>query len=333
MNPMSRREMLAGALGALACGTSVRGARAGDAAATLPALASHPTIGPVSAAAKSTVVHIQADDVMTGSRVHPSLAGEMVEEALRLLTRHQRPADAWHAYLKPDDVIGIKFNHVGEDVINTTVPFAAQLVDSLKRAGFAPDRIVLIEAPAEAQRNLRTRRPPSGWSGPEVDFDSGREQLSAVLQDVTAIINVPFLKTHNIAGMTGCLKNLSHALIRRPARYHGNGCAPYVGDILALPQIRSKLRLHIMNALQIVFADGPAARLDTLWQHRGVIVSADPVAADTVALDVLNAQRARAKLPAIGNSLGQIPHVHGAAENGLGTDDQDYITLLESRPF
>ena len=322
--------MLAGALGALACATT---ARAGDTAATLPALASHPTIPPVSDAVKSTVVHIQADDVMSDLSVHPRLVRDMIEESLRLLTNRDRPADAWHAYLKPDDIIGIKFNHVGEDVINTTVPFATQLVDSLKRAGFAPDRIMLIEAPAHLQRDLGTRRPPIGWSGPEVDFGSGSEQLSAVLQEATAIINVPFLKTHNIAGMTGCLKNLSHALIRRPARYHGGGCAPYVGDILALPQIRSKLRLHIMNALQIVFADGPAARLDTLWAHRGVIVSTDPVAIDTVGLEVLNVQRARAKLPAIGNSLGQVPHVHAAAERGLGTDDQDYITLLEPRPF
>jgi hypothetical protein len=57
------------------------------------------------------------------------------------------------------------------------------------------------------------------------------------------------------------------------------------------------------------------------------------VAADVVGLDILNERRELAKLPAIGDSDGNVPHLHAAAERGLGTDDQDYITLLEPKPF
>jgi hypothetical protein len=302
-------------------------------AATLPALGSRPTTPPVSELAKSTVVHLQAREVLAGTKVHPSLAGELVEEAIKTLTRKEKSADAWHALLPADGILAIKFNHVGAETIGTTVPFGLQLVHSLGRAGFAPDRIMLIEAPPELTRLAATRPQVHGWSGPPVSFGSGAEELAAWLKEVTAIINVPFLKTHNIAGMTGCLKNLSHALIRRPGRYHANGCAPFIGDIVALPQIRSKARIHIINALQAVMDGGPEARLENMWAHHGVIVSTDPVAADSIGLEILNERRQLAKLAPIGDQTGRVPHLHAAARRGVGTDDQDYITLLEPRPF
>ena len=69
-----------------------------------------------------------------------------------------------------------------------------------------------------------------------------------------------------------------------------------------------------------------------MWPHCGVIVSNDPVAADSVGLDILNERRRQMRLfPAVGDQAEQIRHLlRGAASRGLGTDDQDYITLLEA---
>jgi hypothetical protein len=338
----TRREFLGGLAGAgVACALQgvANGAPAtqpGEAArptTDLPTLGTRPSTGSIEESAKSIVVHIQALEAISGQKVHPTLSAEMVEEALKHITGQKTPADAWHAILKPDDRIGLKFNHVGEELFETTVPFATQLVGSLTSAGFSPKQIMLIEAPAELSSKLKTRPEILGWAGPEVSFGSGKEQLAAALGEVTAIINVPFLKTHNLAGMTGCLKNLSHAFIRHPARYHANGCAPFVGDIVALPHIRSKLRLHVFNALKACYDGGPQPTLGGTWIHGGVIVSTDPVAADSVGLDIINERRARAKLRPIGDAAGRVPHIHAAAERGLGTDDQDYIRLLEPAPF
>jgi uncharacterized Fe-S center protein len=66
-----------------------------------------------------------------------------------------------------------------------------------------------------------------------------------------------------------------------------------------------------------------------MWNHAGLIVSKDPVAADAVGLDIINDERSRRSLPQIGNGAGQIPHIHAAAKLGLGTDDQDYIVLRD----
>ncbi len=305
----------------------------GDVAATLPATRALPSIGPIDPRIKSIVAHVVRKEVIDGPKSHMTLLGEMIEEGLRITTGENNAVDAWRKLLKPDDVIGIKFNQVGANELGTTLPMATALVSSLKRAGFAPERVMLIEAPHRLTRELKTKRPVFGWSGTAVSFGSGAEELSAVLQEVTALINVPFLKTHNIAGMSGCLKNLSHAFIRRPARYHGNGCAPYVGDIVALDQIRSKLRIHIVNALRVVYQGGPTVVPEGVWTHAGLIVSTDPVAADATGIDLLNEQRARAKLPPIGDDQAHIPHVHAAAQRGLGTDDQDYIQVIQPPPL
>ncbi len=295
--------------------------------ATLPAVGSRPSSPQIDQAAKSVVADVRAREVVADADIQETLLFEMIEEGVRLAASASSPGEAWNKLIKPDEVIGIKFNQIGAETIRTTDPFAGQIVESLKRAGVAPDRIILIEAPERLTRELKTRPCPIGFSGGKVSFGSGEDELAAVLQEVAAIINVPFLKTHNIAQMTGCLKNLSHALVRRPKLCHANGCSPFVGDILALPQIRPKMRLNIVNALRAVFEGGPLPSTDSVWTHSGIVVSTDPVAADYIGLEILNAERSRRKLPIIGDRDGHIPHVRAAAESGLGTDDQDYIIV------
>jgi hypothetical protein len=260
-----------------------------------------------------------------------TLLGELIEVAVRILTGQEDTRDAWRQLIKPDEIIGIKFNQVGRKELQTTDPFATELVKSLGRAGFAPHQIVLIEVSDNLVRRLQTRPRDFGWSKEKVSFGSGEEHLAVVLEQVTSIINVPFLKTHNIAGMTGCLKNISHALIRRPGLYHGNGCTPYIADIVALPQIRSKLRLHLVNALRAVFKGGPGVRSDSWWTYGGLLASEDPVAADTIGVDVINGQREAVGLRPVGRGGYRIPYLSDAADKGLGTDDRDFIELIAPR--
>ncbi len=314
-------------------GSSLAGATTEPAGEALPKLATMPTIGPVPQASKSVVADVRAAEVIAGLKLHEQLVLEMIEEGLQMATGTRSAKDAWQKLLKPDDIVAVKFNHVGARELRTNEVFAAQMVASLGRAGIGPEKIMLVEVPSAVARDLKTRPCVFGWSGGKVSFGSGEEELAAFLQEVTAIINVPFMKTHNIAGMSGCLKNLSHALIRRPALYHADACSPFVGDILALPQIRSKLRVHVVNAIRAVMDGGPEPTPESIWPHAGVLVSTDPVAADAVALEIINEQRAGVGLKPVGGAQAVIPHVRAAAVRGLGTDDQDYIDWIGPRRF
>ena len=148
------------------------------------------------------------------------------------------------------------------------------------------------------------------------------------MNQVTALISIPFLKTHNLAGMTCTLKNLSHAFVKHPARYHDGGCAPYIADICALPQIRAKLRLCLVDAIRVVYRGGPEARADRVRDAGLLLASFDPVAADAVGLSVLNELRREAQLEAVAETPGQLRYLADAHRKGLGVAVLTGIDLI-----
>lgn len=267
---------------------------------------------------RSLVVQARSENIVEGRVVQKHMLKEMLDWCLTSLTWTSTPGEAWRRLLRPDDVIGLKFNRSGAAGLGTTPAFAEALIHSLADAGWAPQNIVPIEVPETVYSSTGTTHPSTDWDDEEVDFGSGRDRLSGVLRQITALINVPFLKTHNITGMTGCLKNLSHALVKHPARFHDNSCCPYIGDIVALPQIRDKLKLNIVNALRLVFDGGPEAHDDLTWESGVVLAGFDPVAVDTVGLELLNRTRKSLRLPYVDTGQGRVAYLAAAAERGLG---------------
>lgn len=281
---------------------------------------------------RARVVQVQSPQVVENRAVHATLLDEMIAASLKSLTGRATSQESWRALFRSDDVIGIKFNRSAQAILGTTRIVATVLVKSLVEAGFRADQIVCIEAPEEVSIRLGTTRPVSGYSSTATNFDSGADNLALVLDQVSALINVPFLKTHNIAGMTACLKNLSHGLIKHPARYHANGCSPFVADIVAVPKIRKKLRLCIVDGLRTMYAGGPAATGASIGEEGIIIAATDPVACDAVCLQALNEVRARVGLPPVAPSPGDIPYLAVAHRRGLGVAVSHGIDLIRLTP-
>jgi len=329
----SRRQFLC------AAGRVAAGAAAARSLIGLPATAvgSNPADPPATSPATRTasgpaqVVSVRSDDVVRENIIRLDMLTEMLTRCICRLTEQSQIHDAWHAILRPDDVIGVKFNRVGAPELATTPLLARVLVRSLTAAGWKARNIILIEAPESIREQLGTPTPPYEWSAREVDFGSGRDRFAAVLDRISALINVPFLKSHNIAGISGCLKNLSHGLVRSPARYHANRCSPFIADIVAAEPIRSKLRLHLVNALRAVFDKGPTATPETMWPAGTLLASFDPVAADTVGLEMINHQRDAHSLPPLDDDDQPIPSLHDAERRGLGTTSWDRIRHVKIR--
>jgi uncharacterized protein (DUF362 family) len=74
---------------------------------------------------------------------------------------------------------------------------------------------------------------------------------------VDGVLNLPILKQHMLAGMTGALKN-NFGCIHNPNKMHLDNCDPYIAEVNAVPAIRDKQRLVIMDALRPVVDNGPA---------------------------------------------------------------------------
>ena len=192
---------------------------------------------------------------------------------------------------------------------------------------------MLIDGPPAVQRQFGTKHPQFGWTPQAVDFGSGQDRLAAFLDQVTAIINVPLLKSDNITGLSGCLKNITYHVIKHPARFHTNGCAPYLADILSLPQVSGKLRLNILNGLRIACHNGPLVDRNYIADSGLLLVGRDPIAVDTVALETLNQARQKFNLPAIRLDAEHLPALTDAANKGLGNVDARTIRRLLAREY
>ncbi|MCK4657942.1 MAG: DUF362 domain-containing protein [Phycisphaerae bacterium] len=279
----------------------------------------------------SKVVEVRSDHVIVGESVHPELLRQMLRIGLAAVTGIENEKQAWQSLLTPDDVIGLKFNQSGAEGLKTTQAMAKVLVASLVDSGWDPRQLVTLEIHSRLNRELGTTPPSREWQPDEVQFGEARDRLSKVLEQVTAIVNIPFLKHHNIAGITCCLKNLSHALVKHPARFHSNKCSPYIGDIVALPQIRRKLRLHVVNALRIVIDNGPEARPPYIRKRGGLLLGVDPVAVDAIALELLNRVRLGEGLGKVEDRQGEVAYLSAAAARGLGRHELHQIDYVRHR--
>lgn len=280
---------------------------------------------------RSRVVRIGSERVMPVGDVHVARLSDALHQGLAVLTDREDPADAWHSILEPEDVILLKFNRSAAEQLNTTPPMATLILESLMQAGWAPEQLIVLEARGDQMPVLhKTRDADLRWQGEEVNFGScGSDSFIAALDQATAIINVPFLKTHHLATMTSCLKNLSHGLIRRPAKFHGGGCNPAIAQIVAAPHIRNKLRLNVVNALRIVMDKGADAGTQDIATTGTLLLSKDPVACDAIGYHLLNEYRAiRKRKPLLGGAS-LPPQLLTAASMGLGQVDSEKIEMVK----
>jgi hypothetical protein len=262
---------------------------------------------------RSRVVEVRSSRVLGGSVVDPITLGELLNQGMCGLTGAAGVSDAWRAVLGSAGRIVVKFNSVGASIINTNNAMAHTLVAQLAAAGYDPGRIALAEVPEFLAEELGTAQVGRGW-GRAIEVGGRPEPLAQYLHDADAVINVPFLKTHQIAGMSGCLKNLSHALIRHPARYHANGCSPYVAQVVGSIEVSSRLKLNVVNAIRIVANRGPDAIEEDVVGYGGLLLGFDPVALDNVGLSILARERRRKGFEADLN----VRYLASAAEMGLG---------------
>ncbi len=312
----SRREFLRSAAAASAAmlGGALASAERDTLAASAPASAPTTTMPWVDADGPSArVVTVRTAGVLHASVVDPVALSALLESGLQSLTRTPSPATAWRRLLGDAARILVKFNSVGAELLGTNNALAERIVRSLADAGWPPESVTLVECPEHVTGGLGCAFPETGWSS-SIDLDGQPEPIAAYVGQCDAIINVSLLKTHQLAGMSGCMKNLSHAVIKRPARYHANHCAPYVGRVIRSVPVSSRLRLNIVNAVRIVGRNGPEAAEADVLPLGGLILGRDPLAVDTIGWSALLRARRSFGL----NDELSVPYLTAAAHDGVG---------------
>jgi hypothetical protein len=315
--------------------TLAAGAAVAAAASVLPASAhgeapapEAPPAAPAVNLPRSRVVVVTHPEVILKEyKVNPPVIRQMIDRALMDLTGARTEADAWGLVGHEDDFVAIKHNSIGRPTLESHTEIndvlAAQLAAQAK---VKPDRILAVD---------RTYPPPyNEFSDP---FTLPSRKLETRLRrlytdQATAIINVSVLKSHFSVGLSAAMKNHLGS-VNNPAAYHGweaDRMPLSIPELNALPPIRTKTRLVIIDAIRPLYAGGPTDNPDYRWDFRGLIVSRDPVAASATGMRILEAKRAEVRKQAWPMTAAQLMMAY-AQKIGLGNADADRIDLVEAK--
>jgi uncharacterized protein (DUF362 family) len=245
---------------------------------------------------------------------------QAIAESMKRLTGEANALSAWKQFFSPSDVVAIKVNCSGAPKIKSHPLIVWEVARCLTEAGVAPRNIVLYERfndqvesvsyatnlPAGARihtmedglrRGVIKEYDPRVFV--ETDFFGEEETRSflarLVTRQVTKIINVPNMKDHGAAGVTGCLKNIAYGSFSNVARSHRGtrtNTLTMIGTLYNTEPLRSKTVLHVMDGIRGVWHGGPFVKKDRyLFEPKRLMVGTDPVAMDRLLIDIIEAKR------------------------------------------
>ena len=276
----------------------------------------------------------------------PDIVRQMVDRAVCELAGKDSVADAWRTFMKPTDVIGMKVNAAGAGVVWTQPCVVAAIIQGLVAAGVDENNILVwdrsdssltdvgykINDTAQGARCYGTDHARQISAAAEIHESNGvavadkQVFFSKILtNEITALINVPVVKDHVIAGITCAMKN-HYGSIKNARDLHPNGCDPYLGALNAAPPIKDKTRLIIVDGLTALFNGGPRGKAEWRWHLNCILASCDPVATDAWAQRTIEQKRAEKGHSAVGD---RAKYIASAAKMGLGVDDLSRVDLIE----
>jgi uncharacterized protein (DUF362 family) len=344
---LDRRQFIVGAAAsatALAAGTrglaqsspSQRGlAPAGSLAATPPA-------GFTPMSAPGRVVKVTRPNSLRPGGLFPTqeAATTLVDRAVRELTGESDLGAAWRHFVHPSDRVGIKVNGLGLRNMASNKETVVAIINGLMAAGVPASQIVVYDqwqgflgatrlTRRDVPQGVRLLTHNNAILGRETRVASGRTQYAQALLDCTAIVGVPLVKDHSLSGFTGAMKNMTHGSIRNPEDFHRHQCSPQIAELYAHEAIRSRVRLHVMDAFKVLYDRGPQDNPAARVPYNAVMVSTDPVALDRIGAEIVNQFRAQNRMQSLERRGTPPRYIDHGAQLGLGIADRARIDLRE----
>jgi uncharacterized protein (DUF362 family) len=277
-----------------------------------------------------------------GLGIDSRLVHKMVHESVAALVGTKTDEDAWKKLFGPRDVVGIKINCLSGRMLSSHPAVVEGIVQGLRKAGVSDNNIIVwdrflrelkaagyeLNVAGKGVKYTATNARGYGYTKEPIVFRSIGSFFSRILtSQCSALISVPVLKDHNLAGITLNLKNF-YGVVQKPSLYHDNGCDPYIADLNAHPLIKDKMRLVVADALVGVY-EGGSYLPDRAWRYAGVLASTDPVAIDRVGANIIGSKRAEVGEDPLKDDGREPIHIHTAAKLGLGRDEPDKIDIVE----
>ncbi|HEY2121586.1 MAG TPA: DUF362 domain-containing protein [Candidatus Acidoferrum sp.] len=295
---------------------------------------------------KSKVV-IARDPSLYGDSTTPdsSRVQKLLDNAMQSFYDTHDPVTAWKKLVRPGEVVGLKVNTIAGPGLSTHPVLVQAICERLKQAGIKPNDIVIwdrtnheleragfhLSTDPNRERILGTDSKDVGYEDIAFSNASVTTRFSKLLtRTCTAMINLPILKDHSMAGITLSMKNM-YGVVNNPADFHANNCCPFIPDLYASPAIKNKFRISICDAFTASYEGGPSFHPQYTWKFNGLMVATDPVAHDYTGWQIIEGKRAEKSLqtlPAAGRSPQYIA-IAADPDHRLGTNDPARINVVE----
>jgi uncharacterized protein (DUF362 family) len=278
---------------------------------------------------------------------HASAAKEMVEKAVTTLARERDIGKAWRLFVRKDDRVGIKINALAGRFAGTMKEVVAPIVEGVRAAGVPDENIMIFDQYGGYMRAARfewqdkpgkLRVINHGVLGYEKTITKsgggGQGRLAKTLTWTTAIINVPVIKDHDLAGVTCAIKNMVCGSVEKPPLMH-HRIHTALPHFYALDVIRGRVRLIICDGSFCLYEGGPKYNPGAMASHDCVYATTDPVSMDAIALEVVDELRVKNKFRTLKKSGRPTTFLGVAEEIGLGVARKERIHLesIELPPF
>ncbi len=296
---------------------------------------------------QSLVVDVKSrTEIVKGITPDISLVKKMMDSGITLITGIHKPRDAWKSLFHEEERIGIKINGLGADILVGNYQICWAIVDALKNIGVKENNIIIwdqyqhfflssgfrINKSFKGVRTYATdggggkEALDAGSSHREYDSGYGAVKISKILtEEVDSLINIGLLKDHGLAGISIALKNISHGVISHPDIFHDNSCDPFIAAINSIPVIKDKIKLHFCNGILGLYDGGPMPKKRFVWNENRIIMSKDPVALDTIGMNIIEGKRKEKELRSLFDRPNLPKHIETAGKCGLGVHDLNLI--------
>jgi uncharacterized protein (DUF362 family) len=300
-----------------------------------------------------TRVHAEKSIDPQSEQIDTPTVREMIARGMRSLTGDADARDSWARFFLPADIVGIKVNCSGAPNIMSAPEVVGEIVRNLGAVGVKPEQIWIYE---RFQNQVDTvhydRYVPAGvhiWTAErsrgtilsydpktyvDVNFfgedDTRSNLIRLISENFTKIINVPNMKDHGAAGVTGCLKNIAYGSFSNVARSHSgfkSNTYSFIGTLAAVEPLRSRTVLQIMDGLRGVWHGGPFSPSRKFrFFPKQMMFGTDPVAIDRLLIDVIDGKRKAENATSVWDR--SMAHI----KPGNGYDDNPNIDRLVREP-
>lgn len=331
-NTINRREMIRQtAMGGAAAALCLRGERA-EASSNSGILHMMDVSGP------GHVVRVHAPGLKQGLFPDPLAARNAVDQAVMRLTGEEDPGRAWLRFVTPADRVGIKINCLGTRMVSSMREVVTAVADAIRQVGVKDENIAIIDMFASNMNGGRYTQQHSNnkmrvfahkegtYQKNWIHAGPAKAKFADIFLWTTAIINIPVIKDHDLAGVTCCMKNMTFGVVEKPHLNH-DIINEAIAHLWALDEIRSRMRLNLIDGSSILFDGGPKYNRKALVTHDSIYATTDPVAMDSLAFELIESQRAAHGYKTL-KDVGRPPDYLMLAEQmGLGIADRKKISL------